>query len=63
MADDLDQTETNDSEKNGANRTALIALAVIAALGWGWGIDGAPNRASLEDEMTRQAEAETLPPE
>ena len=60
MADDLDQTGTNDSKKNGANRSGLIALAVIAVLGWGWGIYGATNRSSLEDEMARQVEAATL---
>ena len=60
MADDVDQVETNNSKKNGASRSALIALAVIAALGWGWGIYGAANRSSLEDEMARQVGAASL---
>lgn len=60
MANDLNKIETKDQKKSEGNRSGLIALAVIAALGWGWGIYGATNRSSLEDETARQIEAATL---
>jgi len=60
MAEDLKKSGTNKGKKPAGNRSALITLAVLAVLGWGWGIYQATDRSALEEEMNNRIQAATL---